>query len=257
MAKIHKLDIYQNAIDSLNEGIEMCEKALKDESKYKFSIILITNFMELILKRLVELENKLLIFDEPYSEKISKAKTITWSQAIQILTNSGKIINKKLIDDIKKITCIRNNIVHSKFEYNVYEIDSIILSVIDGLRQLYLVTSGEDLINDVQENTRAFLEKIKHDYLNQLHQAQFRAKDESEEKKLTVVDCNFCGESETAVAKENGETNCYFCEETDYEEECARCFTPYLISEMEYFGEDEFGAPMFFCQHCNGLLNED
>jgi len=45
MNRIHKLNIYQNAIDSLNEGIEMCEKAIKDESKYKFSIILISNFV--------------------------------------------------------------------------------------------------------------------------------------------------------------------------------------------------------------------
>jgi hypothetical protein len=257
MTKIHKLDIYQNAIDSLNIGIEMCERALKDESKYKFSIILITNFMELLLKKLVEMQNPLLLFEKPYSEKIDKEKTISWLQALQILSNSGKLISKKLIDDLKKLNRVRNEIIHYKFEYNVYEIDSIILTVIDGLRQLYTDISGNDLINDVQENTKIFLGKIKDDYLNQLHQAQFNAKDEAEENNMSVVDCNFCGESETAVERENSEMYCYFCDETDREEYCTRCTVPCLISEMDYFGENDYGDSMYFCQYCSGLMNED
>jgi len=257
MAKIHKLDIYQNAIDSLNFGIEMCEKAFEDESKYKFTIILISNFMELLLKRLVEIQNPLLIFEKPYSDKISKEKTITWSQSLQILTNSGKIINIKLIEDLRKLSNIRNEIMHYKFEYNAYEIDSIILTVIDGLRQLYLDISGNDLIKDVHESTKTILEKIKDDYLKQLHQAQFKAKDEAEENDMAVKDCNFCFESKTAVERINKEIYCYFCEETDREEMCTRCTVPCLISEMDYFGENEYGDPMYFCQYCSGLISGD
>jgi hypothetical protein len=47
MARIYSLNLYQNAVDSLNVGMEIYEKALEDESKYKFSIILISNFIEL------------------------------------------------------------------------------------------------------------------------------------------------------------------------------------------------------------------
>lgn len=257
MARMHKLDVYQNAIDSLNVGIEMCEKAEKDVSKYKFSIILISNFMELLLKKLVEMQNPLLLFEKPYSDKINKEKTITWLQAIQILTNSGRIINKELIDDFKKITDIRNDIINYKFEYNVNEIYSIIVSVISGLHELYLEISGSDLINDVEENAKTFLDKITDNYFRQLHQAQLNAKNEAEEKNLNIMDCNFCGESGTAVERENEEIYCYFCEETDYEEECSRCTVPHLISEMEYFDENENGDPIFFCEDCSGLLDED
>jgi len=257
MSKIHKLDIYQNAIDSLNVGIEMCEIALKDESKYKFSIILISNFMELLLKKLVEIQNPLLIFEKPYSDKIYKEKTITWLQALQILTNSGKIINKKLIDDLKKITDIRNEIIHYRFEYNVYEIDSIILSVIDGLRQLYIDISGNDIINDVTDKTKLFLDKIKDDYLNQLHKAQFNAKDEAMENKIIITDCSFCGECDTAVERDSNEIYCHFCEEIDYEEECTRCTVSFYISEMEYCGKNDYGDPIFFCDTCCFVMSKE
>jgi hypothetical protein len=49
MARIYSLNLYQNAIDSLNVGMEIYEKALEDETKYKFSVIIISNFMELLL----------------------------------------------------------------------------------------------------------------------------------------------------------------------------------------------------------------
>jgi len=257
MSKIHSLDIYQNAIDSLNEGIEIYERALEDDSKYKFSVIIISNFMELLLKHMVELQNPLLIYEKPYSDKINKEKTITWTQAINILTNSGKIVNNKLIEDIKKLTDLRNNIIHFKFEYKAVEIDSIILSVIDGLCELFKNIIGKDIIIDVQENTKNILEKIKGDYLNELHQAQFNAKEESENDSLEILDCNYCYEEKTAVERHDGEIFCHFCGESDSLHECARCTCEYLTSDMEYFGETEDGFTLYLCDHCSGLLNED
>jgi len=255
MSRIYKLDIYQNAIDSLNEGIEMCKKALKDESKYKFSIILISNFVELLLKNLVELQSPLLIFEKPYEKKYDD-KTISWKQALQILINSRKTIKEELIIDLNKLNDIRNKIVHYKFEYNIYEIDSIIISVIDGLCQLYKDITDKNVNDDVNDETRTFLDRIKNDYLNQLHQAQFKAKEEAEENGIEVYSCSFCGEEDTAVENNEG-IYCYFCEETDYEEECSCCSVPCLISEMEYIGEDDYGNSIFLCENCSYTMSKE
>ena len=257
MAKKHSLDLFQNAIDSLNEGLEIYEKALENESKYKFSIVIISNFMELLLKCMVEKYSPLLIYVEPYSSKISKAKTITWEQALQILTNSKVVIEKKLIEDIKRLTELRNNIIHYKFEYDVYEIDAIILSVVDGLRKLYKTIFGKDLIDIVNKNTKLLLEKIAGDYLSQLHQAQFNAKEEREENGCEIVDCPFCGESNTAIENPDGEKSCFFCEEIDFEVNCSRCTHPYMVSEMEYAGESECGDSLYFCDYCIDLMCKD
>jgi hypothetical protein len=257
MAKIYRLNLYQNAIDSLNVGMEIYAKALEDETKYKFSVIIISNFMELLLKYMVEIQNPLLCYEEPYSTKIGNAKTITWAQALQILTNLGIVINKKLINDIKRLTDLRNKIVHFKFEYDILEIDIIILSVVDGLRQLYKNISGEDFNDDVQENTKLLLQRVEGNYLCQLHQAQFNAKEEADKNDTLITDCHFCGESNTAVEREGKEIYCYFCDESDYEVECARCTEVLKISEMEYFGENEHGDPLYFCENCSGLLDEN
>jgi len=195
------------------------------------------------------LQSPLLIFERPYSKKIYDEKTITWFQALQIIFNSGKKINEELISNLNKLSDIRNKIVHYKFEYNIFEIDSIILSVIDGLRQLYKDITDKDIINDVNDETKIFLNKIKDDYLNQLHQAQLKAKEEAEKNNFEVYSCSFCGEEDTAVENDDG-IYCYFCEETDYEEECSCCSEPYFISEMEYNGESDYGDPIFLCEQC-------
>ena len=80
MAKEYGLNLYQNAIDSLNEGMHFYKKSLDDKSKYKFCIMIISNFMELMLKCIVEKQNPLLCYEKPYSNKLNKEKTVTWEQ---------------------------------------------------------------------------------------------------------------------------------------------------------------------------------
>jgi hypothetical protein len=202
------------------------------------------------------LQNPLLIFEKPYSEKKYDEKTISWVQALQILINSGKKIKKELIDDLKKLSDIRNKIVHYKFEYNIFEIDSIILSVIDGLCQLYKDITDKDVNDDVNDGTRTFLDSIKNDYLNQLHKAQLKAKEEAEKNDIDVYRCGFCGEEDTATECDDG-IYCYFCEETDYEEECSCCKKPCFISEMKYIDENDYGETIFYCESCCCVMSKE
>ena len=115
MSKEYSLDLVHNSIDSLNESVDYYKIAIDDESKYKFSIILLFHFNELMLKYFVELLNPLLCYAVPYSNKIEKEKTISWSQAIQILKNAGRTIDEKLKKQIYDLADLRNNIVHYKF----------------------------------------------------------------------------------------------------------------------------------------------
>jgi hypothetical protein len=254
MEKKYCLNLYDNAIDSLNVGMRIYNDSLEDKSMYKFCIIIISNFMELILKHMVKLQNPLLCFEKPHSSNINKEKTITWRQALQILTNSHIIIEKELIIVIERLSDIRNKIIHYKFEYTTSEIRAIIVWVIDGLRKLYTNVTKQDFIDDVFTDTKKSLEIIEDEYKKELHLAQANAEEENGEG-IFLDDCNFCGEIGTAVHREHDEIYCYFCEETDYEIECCRCTGRYKISEMEYFSEDENGDDLFLCQHCSGLLS--
>jgi hypothetical protein len=90
-----------------------------------------------------------------------------------------------------------------------------------------------------------------------LHLAQPEAKEYSDEKESSVVDCCFYGESETAVEHDDGKIVCCFCKGIDSMVECSRCTESYRISEMVYWGENDYGFDLYFCPHCNELLNSD
>jgi hypothetical protein len=237
MAKHYSLNLYQNAIDSLNEGINFYKVSLNDESKYKFCIIIITHFSELLLKHLVELQNPLLCYVEPYNSKIEDAKTITWWQAVKFLINCSIPVNPKLKDSMDRLSKLRNNIVHYKVDYNTTEIRKIILDVIDGLRNLYKNITGKDFINDVLESTRTILTTIEDEYTKELILAQSEAKEEADETGAEISHCSICGGDNTAICKDEGEYYCYLCCETYEEVICDRCGEKILLSDAYGLGE--------------------
>lgn len=248
MAKEYSLDLYQNAIDSLNEGMSFYTESLSDASKYKFCIIIISNFMELMLKHMVEKQNPLLMFEKPYEKNIKR--TINYKQSIQILVNLDICVKKELTNDINTLYEIRNNIIHYKFEYNTTVIRSIIIKVIDGLRKLYNTVTKKDFICDVSEHTRNVFKKIEDDYSIELHLAQGEAEEEAIDEGLEIIDCGYCCESKTAVERTGNEIYCHYCKETDFFEECSRCTEKFKISEMEYFGINDYGYKLYFCESC-------
>jgi hypothetical protein len=147
--------------------------------------------------------------------------------------------------------------MHFKFEYNTSEIRSIVISVVNDMRILYREVSERDFFDDVSENTKIVLKQLDDDSVSQLHLAAANASDEVDESGGSLVDCAFCGEIGTAVAKDNGETYCFFCAETDSKVECSRCTEMYKMSEMEYFGDAENGDPLYLCGYCSDLFNEN
>lgn len=255
--KKYSLNLYQNAIDSLNEGMNFYSKSYEEESKYKFCIILISNFMELILKYMVELQNPLLCYEKPSATNLNIEKTITWKQSLQILSNSDVFIKKDLIHDIMELSELRNKIIHYKFEYHTSEIRIIIRSVIGELRKLFNEVVKKDFIDDVSEETKVLLKTIEDEYLSQLHLAQADAKEEADIDGLEIADCGYCFQSDTAVERINNEIYCYFCEETDYEDTCCRCTEMFRISEMNSFGKTEDGDLLYLCDYCSDLLESD
>jgi hypothetical protein len=217
LSKEYSLNLYQNSIDSLNEGLNLYNLSLIDESKYKFCIIIITHFMELMLKHLVELQNPLLCYEKPFSKSLEKEKTINWGEATQIIINSKNSITPELLIGFKELTNIRNTIVHYKFNFNTSEIRKSIICVINGLRRLYKNITTKDFFDDVLESTKEILKTIEGEYSQQVHLAQAEAKEESDETGKEICNCNICGEEETAIERENDEIYCYNCDEIDYD----------------------------------------
>jgi hypothetical protein len=257
MSKHYSLNLYQNAIDSLNEGMIFYNVSLNDESKYKFCIITITHFSELLLKHLVELQNPLLCYVEPYTSKLEEAKTITWWQAYKILVNCSLSVSSELKDSMERLSKFRNTIVHHKVNYNTTEIRKIILDVVDGLRSLYKSITGKDFFNDVLESTQVILTKIEDEYAKELLLAQAEAKEEVDETGTEIARCSLCGGDDTAIYRNEGEYYCFLCDEIDEEVTCARCGEIILFSDANKFGETPEGDELYFCEYCSDYIEHE
>jgi len=249
MTKEYSLNLKRNAIDSLQESIKYYQLGVADETKYKFCIILYFHFVELLLKRCVELANPLLCFERPYAEKIDTSKSITWEQAINILNNLKQRFDPNLRMKIVLLAKTRNSIIHYSFNYQTNEIRSLIAETLSGLSLYYDEASGDCLLNEVDKLTKQLLEEIQTDNAREVHLAQAEASEKASDNECEIEDCEICGESRTAV-NVNGDIHCYFCKETDTLEECGRCTTSMRRSEMEFFGETEDGNTIFMCDSC-------
>lgn len=86
----HKLDLRGNAIDSLNEGLRRFVEARdEDERAFKFAVLHLAHFLELLLKHAVVLRHPLLVFEKPASRNLHKERTIGLWDAVQTLRNAG------------------------------------------------------------------------------------------------------------------------------------------------------------------------
>lgn len=85
-----KLDLLANAIDSLREALEKFEQGSDQKVRaYKFSVLHLSHFLELLFKYHVSQSHPLLIYKNPFSKNIAKENTISLWDAIQFLKNEG------------------------------------------------------------------------------------------------------------------------------------------------------------------------
>jgi hypothetical protein len=160
---------------------------------------------------LVENISPLLCYKEPFNENINKTKhtqTIGWQQALQIIINNGAIIPDSDKEIFKRLSYIRNDIIHYKFEYNNAEMQQIFVNCLTSLRSIVKITSNIDIYDDVNADSKKFLKEIEDEYKQKIHFAQARALEES--NGVRVYKCYVCGTEKTTV-KNGQHYSCKFC----------------------------------------------
>ena len=74
---IHKLELLDNAFDSLAEALAKFQEGDAGEPRaYKFAVLHMSNFIELVFKYHITQKHPLLIYKEPFSKKLNKNKTM-------------------------------------------------------------------------------------------------------------------------------------------------------------------------------------
>ena len=98
----HKLDLLGNAVDSLNQGLKLyIEGRDGTVGAYKFAVLHLSHYLELLFKHAVAEEHRLLIYKKPDSKSLSTEATIGLWGALNILRNVGHSFDEQLLKDLK------------------------------------------------------------------------------------------------------------------------------------------------------------
>ncbi len=119
----HKLDLLENAIDSLEEALKKFEQGDRGDLKaYKFCVLHMAHFIELIFKHHITEKHPLLIYTHPFAENLKPdtAKTIGLWEAVHFINNEEKgAVAEGFKNDLQWLKRLRNDIEHHKFEMDV------------------------------------------------------------------------------------------------------------------------------------------
>jgi len=241
----HKLGLFENAIDSLNEALRQYSQGNIDRPQtYKFAILLFAQSIELLFKYQVSKHHPLFVYKNPFSKKLlsGEENTINLWDAIQFLKNTGQQIDSNIIRDIKWIKKLRNDIEHYQFSMNVHEVRltiSRLLSAFDKLNSKLLDVEIEQIIKPSLR--KEYIDLIS-EHNTKLLQSQKLAYDNASKNEL--CNCFFCN-SEKAAYLRNNIMTCFFCGTREKFYTCEACGLYYPERQIAYIGE---------VRSCNGNL---
>jgi hypothetical protein len=232
----HELDIFANAVDSLNEGLRRYQEAHAGKvGAYKFAVLHFSHFLELLFKHAVASEHELLIYKNPASKNIAKESTIGIWESIAILKNSEHHFEPELLADIEWLKQLRNDIEHYKFKMDVRQVRAALGRILRASTD-FAVAAGTPAVADaVTIDCRDTFHTLLDEYREQLANARADAKEEAERD---VTYCTFCGESDVAVERTDL-VHCFFCAEDDPLHVCAICGEQHRESEMTVWNNDD------------------
>lgn len=256
----HELDLLENAIDSLNEALTKYQQAKAGDVKaYKFCVLHLSHFMELVLKHYVTLAHPLLIYKNPFAKGFDgESQTIGLQEAVNFLKNEGRDVPDKFLDDLNWLKKLRNRIEHHKFDMDVAQVEATIGRLISAFVEFdqtheniglddRIDLAQYDLFVVLADNYDLNLKKAEND----VEVACLANRDDPE---FQVYRCDECGH-DTLMPNEDSETGyrCTFCgseESDDMEVRCAMCDMPWQKGLMKYLDWTDEGHYGYYCPRC-------
>lgn len=269
----HKLDLLENAMDSLQEALKKFEEGDGgDQKAYKFCVLHMAHFIELIFKHHITEKHPLLIYANPFSEKLNPAtaKTIGLWEAVNFINNEEKDAVsgdfKKDLDWLKKL---RNDIEHHKFEMDVptarVAIGRLFRSVLEFLDSYGAV----DVEERIPEETKATFKVLSDEYQFKLHDALKKAdeveaanpQDPFDEDASPVrMECEACGNDTMVINADSGTGyRCTYCDNEDSDDLpafCSCCGVKTTSGDLQTWDNGEHGVE-YRCYYCSGQYAAD
>lgn len=269
----HQLDLLENAIDSLAEALLKYEAGEDGDAKaYKFAVLHMAHFIELIFKHHIADKHPLLIYKDPFSPKVDKNKTITLWDAINFINNeSSGTISAGLRTDLDWLKRLRNEIEHHKFTMQVPDVRTTIGRLFRSVLEFLEEHTELDIEALVPAPALATFKVLSDEYAFRLNDA-LREADEYEranpfdhkdpDARPSRLTCDDCG-NETMIQDESSSSGykCLFCGNVDGDNlpaNCDICGVSTTQGELDAWCiDDDEGGYEMRCYYCSGRYHAD
>ncbi len=267
----HELDLLENAVDSLSEALAKFEEGDGGEPKaFKFAVLHMAHFVELIFKHHIASKHPLLIYREPFSAKIDKNKTITLWEAINFINNeAADTVSPALKKDLEWLKRLRNDIEHHKFKMEVPEARITIGRLFRSVMEFLETHTNIELKSLISESTMKPFQVLSSEYEFQLRTAlkdaeEFEAANPPDHHDPDAfparLDCENCG-NPTLIQNEESSTGyrCLVCNNEDGENipaNCDICGVSAAQGELDIWELDD-GGYEHRCYYCSGQYHAD
>jgi hypothetical protein len=269
----YELDLIGNALDSLAEALAKFEDGDEgNEKSFKFAVLHMAHFVELIFKYYIEKTHPLLIYKNPHSERLDRGQTITFWDAVNFISNEdGRRVSKEFRNDLSWLKKLRNDIEHHKVQMNVEEVRQILGRVFQAVLAFLGAHSDLDVEAHIPKETMETFKRLSDEYLFRLHDAVKKCEDIAAEfdepmdpeARPSVVDCSNCGNPTFALdpASATG-YQCLMCGSHESDEMpmwCASCNALSTRGELFEFvtGPDYAEYTELRCYYCSGRYHAD
>lgn len=268
----HELDLLENALDSLSEALSKFEDGEEGEQKaYKFAVLHMAHFIELVFKHHIASKHPLLIYKDPFSKKLDRNKTIGLWECINFINNEDpETVSQELRKDLEWIKRLRNEIEHHKFTMDVPQVRSTIGRLFRSVMEFLDEHSNLDIEEHIPDHAKETFKILSDEYEFSIRTA-IKAADEVEE--LNPIDyssdpdadpvrleCPECGHYTLVLSEESGTGyRCTFCENEESDElpgTCDICGVHTTQEELDYWPMDEGGVEAR-CYYCSGRHHMD
>jgi len=247
-----RLELLENAIDSMIHGLQHYVDGKRDASNYKFAILHIAQSVELILKERLRQEHWVLIYDKV--EKPNKSRTIDFETAVARLQSICNLSLDKYIDGLRGLRNARHEIEHYKVSLSEQEAAALIGSNIPFLMQFLEDELKTTLQEHIDEETWQELLNILDVFSKAIEKAreereQVLTGQEKDQEYPRIIECPQCG-LEYLVVRGRGDkkAQCLLCKHVSELEECIRCY--------EVFAVDDWLGKRHLCAGCTAYIEE-
>lgn len=268
----HKLDLLENAIDSLNEALAKFEEAEEEgnEKAYKFAVLHMSHFIELLLKHHVAQKHPLLIYTAPFAAKLDRNKTITLWDAVNFINNEAPdSVSDGFKKDLEWLKRLRNDIEHHKFFMDVAQTRNTLGRLFRSVLEFLESFSDIDLESHVSKETVETFKVLSDEYELRRRDA-IKAADKIDDEQgpdptsgdftPARLDCPQCDNPTLVISAESSTGfRCLLCENENSGEipsNCDICGAEETVGELVYW-ENEFGDREGRCYHCSGRYQLD